>query len=1137
MGKYSSVSYNKPQVTPQSPVENPLRDTLPGSMPPGVSDSAGIEAARANAVADVPDNRQAASSAAMTDEEYNVDLSNERSGISQGPQPFKDAVQPDTSSVNRLGEPEDRDTMASRLARDRDREARRVGILTNDFSTQEELRENYSKSIKANDVGTLHRSALEIGDKLGNMDVSEGHVANAPRMTSGMSFLMNGTNRSAVQATNNVLVSSALMMPIVSGGFESSMEGGNDSVASFLAGDYDMGDVTKVEGAMLLSDATRLMGSLYMKISGLNKDVVDENGAPIDPQTVPRPSISTQEAGAVALQAAIDAKIFAKDKFEGRDVVVPHPLRGKEFAKASRAMGREVTDTFLEMSTSTPVSGEGMSTTAARNATNLGRNVKVNQQDTLEMAESIRILGHMPLVTSPSRAYIAAMMNNQAMATLRNDPTAIDAVEHANVYQDPEEDGDGKKLKQKVFKVMKELKGFAMHLMQGGTRFSRWWEDYTVHRLYQGANDVSSQRNMTSRAVMGGVSAPRLNSQVPIHKLGITRQMGKDFWRRTGEMVRKDAQKSYEYVNPLDREMAFLLTAAHALDVGPKTIGRPTASMLPEDILSQFTPQMMNEAAVFGRQIKSMLPNSKKSMADAIDNPATIEVSPAHKQILQRLINESDNKTWGFVASAYIDMADYIDSKERGIAFTPQMITSIDQNSAGRAFLAMDIGNQDLLERVGVLWNWEFEDRLANTLPHGNPRKYFMENALSSGVYNAINSSQGDLRETWIAVLKKYSTDNQKFVDDFGKKVLMTTDYGKPAMYHQAEASALLHKYPEFRDEMLTHYPDQKALVNGLNDIFTQSLYAATDVWQQAVPKNITQMLQMFDRAPSPEGYFGEKVGLGGFIDKLTGKSLKIQGEDKAEFVELTRRIQSALARAKNKGLKDEDGAPIPEPGEGSAAVNQVGPVLGQMRESILIALTLLHFNKGKGPKDIMFMLPVFDNLILSANSFPQVLYYANNVAAPKVFEWDIQGSFMKDFTSQTGEALAEIKKEGEADIGDAGKYRGTSVVLDREYGFLLDPKFGDGTLRPFQKKFLEFLESPSSGYLPADKRGATHVITPKQMEELFKQLYIFKFINDDGKVRVNRLIDWAKSGLEKKNVAMKKFNSIAQKGWGSFMT
>jgi hypothetical protein len=1030
--------------------------------------------------------------------------------------------------------------------RERVREAQRAGIFQNNWDNQESLRNNYKEgAIKTNEVGTLYRAGLRIGESLGQLDVTKSGINSAPTQTNGMDYLSQGTGRSAVQTSNNMLVATSLMLPVISGASDVTTEAGLDPLEALVSGELDLGAITKLDGAMLERDAANLLGAGFLKISGLNKDVVDAEGRPIDPQTVGRASISATEAGNVGLNGLIAAGILVRDKIDGQNVVVLTPNAGQQLYKASQNMAREVQGAVLEMSSSVPMSRTGMSTTATRNTTNVGRKNKVNQRKTEEMEEAIRVLGNTPLVASPARSWIGAMLVNQAMLTINGDAAAVDSVEHANMKQDKEDDRDGRKLKAKIKGAIRGLQMFAKNVAAGGVRFSRWWEDFSVHRLYQAANDTQQQRDMMARAVMGGTSKPRKSSDIPIHKLGITTKMGHDYWDRVGDLVRQKGRQSYEHESDLDKELGFLLSAAHALDIGQKAIGRATSSMLPGDILAQFTPQMMASAAVFGRQLKSLIPSSKRELVEGVFSPETIEVRPEQKAIIQRLINESDNKTWGFVASAYIDMADYIDAKERGIAFTPQMITSIDQNSAGRAFLAMDIGNQDLLERVGVLWGLEAdgtiyvekEGDIANTLPHGNPRKYFMENALSTGVHKAFNASNGNIIEVWTGKLKEYSQDNPKFIDDFGKKVLMTTDYGKPAMFHQAEASAFLHKYPEFRDDMLAHYKDHKALVGALNDLFTQSLYASTDVWQQAVPKNVTQVLQMLGRTPEPEGYFGERVGLGGFIDTPIGEQLKISGASESEFIELTKRVKSAMAKAKAKGLKDEDGNAIPDPGPGTAAINQVGPLLGQMRESIVIALTLLHFNQGKEAKDILFMTPVFDNMILSANSFPQVMYYANNVAAPAVFAWDIQTNFVDDFKKQFSEGIAEIRKQGSVDIGPGSKYYGTTVVLDKYYAYAKNPKFGDKKPTKEQQKFMDFLESPSSGYKPPEGRNDVHVVTAEQLGQMVLKFYQLSFIKGEGKFEKNALLQWSKLGLEDKKIAMEKMMKLAAKGWISFMT
>jgi len=1161
---YTGSNIPKPEVVrPEVPPLNPLKDTL-GNVPPEVYQGADIvppstddyAAARSNAVADIPANQYQDSSAGMTggDEgDYSAVANNEG-------QPSAVYEDIDKSSywaggVDKQGNAISEDRQYANLEQDRRDAAKRAGIFSLNYATEEELSNHYDGAVAVNGRGTIHRAAIDMSNALGSINVNqdvntEGVIPQ--NGTNGFEYLAKGTDRSDVQTANNATVAFALVAPVISGALKLSADtvGGDGELAglnALLGGDLAMGTTRQVEGGLPDEALDSMLGSAFLKLAGLNQDVVDEAGRPIDPATVSRPKIPQKAAGALLRKALVSSGMITPVMVNGQNINRLSPTGGSQFYLASRDMATDVNSALLEMSSSAPVTDMGESQTAQRRISH-GDVEKTNYTKTPMMTEAKRILGFTPLVTSPARSWIAGMMMVEALKYQNGDPAALDTTKHMNVELGPKprpDDAFGTKkynseMKQKVNKALRELAAFGKNILSQGPRFSRWWEDYSTHRLYQAANDVNMQRNLISRNTIGGIDTPRKGTTTPFHKLGIPRQMADKFWNEVGSLVKGD-----KFVKKFDdehnRELGFLLTVAHALDIGPRALGRPTTTMHPKEILANFTPAMMQEAAVFGRQLKSMIPSSTRDISNGISNPSSIQITPEQRQILSKLMASSDNKTWGQVAQASMDMANYIDAKERGIAWTPRITTTIDQNSAGRAFLAMDIGKIDVLERVGVIYqmynngkDWE------NILPHGNPRDYFMEVARDVGIKNAIPKNTPEIADAWLATLDKYSKQHPKFVDNFGKKALMTTDYGKPIMFHQAEAADFLAKYPEFRDEMLTYYPGtdgMKDLINATNDIFTKTLYAAIDTWQQAVPKDVTKILQMLGRSPEPEGMMGEKLGLGGFIQQDIGKQLKIEDASGTEFINLTRRVSSALAAAKDKSTVDENGDRLAAPGEGSAAINQVGPMLGQLRESMVIALTLLHFNKGKAAKDIMFAQPVFDNYILNSDSFAQFHYYANNVAAEKVFSWDIQTAFVKDFQKQMREGMAEIDKQTEVNIGKSGKYWGTLVTLDREFGYMQKAVASGEKMWPKQQAMYDFLMSPSSGYVPPEGRPDTVNIKPHQLKVLINKMMEYKLTYTTQGHSASRLTQWAEDGLKMKAKAMKLYRELARGGNVGFMT
>jgi len=1159
---------NTPEfVRPEVPPLNPLKDTL-GNVPPEVYQSADIQgpgpddyaAARSNAVADIPANQYQDSSAGMTGgdvEDYSAVANNEgQPGAAYGD---IDKSQYWDGGVDKQGNPVSADYQYAQIERDRRAEQQKAGILSLDYDDEAGLKNHFGPGIvKANEVGTISRAGLDVSKALGAISVSE-QSTNAtdgvivPKNTNGFEFLRKGTNRSKEQVANNATVAMAMVSPIMSGALQTTMDGSatefgsSSGLDALLAGDLDLGAVKQVDGGLTDEATDSLLGSAFLKLASLNQDVADEQGRPIDPSTIARPNISSRAAGAILRKGFIDSGLITPVSVNGQIINRLSPTGGTQFYQASQDMAREVNNALLEQSTSTPVTDIGESQTAFRRIGS-GDKEKTNFTKTPQMTESKRILGSTPLVTSPARTWLAAMLMSEALRYHNGDPAALNTTKHMNVELDPKPKGNDpqgvkkymSEMRQKVNKATRELAGFGQHILKSGPRFSRWWEDYSVHRLYQAANDVNVQRNLISRNVVGGIDIPRKGTTTPFHKLGIPRSMANKFWDDVGKLVRSDAPNK-GFTDEHNKELGFLLTIAHALDIGPKIgasiSGRTnssTASFHPKELLAGFTPEMMQQAAVFGRQLKALLPSSNQDIAGGAANLASVQVTPEQRVVLAKLLEQSDNKTWGQVAQASMDMANYIDAKERGIAWTPRVTTSIDQNSAGRAFLAMDIGKIDVLQRVGVIYDMYNNGKdYENILPKGNPRDYFMEVAVDVGINRAISKADPNLAAKWLTTLNKYSLVDAKFVDNFGKKPLMTTDYGKPIMYHQEEAAAFLHKYPAFRDEMLTSYPGPtglRDLINATNEIFTATLQAATDTWQQAAPKDATKVLQMLGRSPEPTGMFGEKLGLGGFINQEVGKQLKIEGASGAEFMEMTQRVSSALAKAKDKGGVDEDGNPFPAPGEGTAAINQVGPMLGQLRESMIIAMTLLHFNQGKAAKDILFAQPVFDNYILNSASFAQFHYYANNVAAKKVFAWDIQKAFVDDFRNQLQEGFAEAGKQTEINIGKSGKYWGTSVTLDREYGYLVKSE----KLSAKKQAFLDFLNSPKSGYVPPEGRPDTVNITPTQLRMLVDAMIKYKLQDYSG---ASVLTKWQTHGLAMKRKAMDLFEPLADGGNVGFMT
>jgi len=1041
--------------------------------------------------------------------------------------------------------------LALKRERDRHREMEILGVHDLSFDDRESIQNQFGSAIGEKDIVAFKLGAVRMGEALGGMTISgdtNSPIEMAGKSESALEYIKRGYGLTALEAVNNTATTAALILPVVAGNETISIEQDGTSpnevsLQSFLGGEFNVSHAEK-ETKLKTDTVKALLGSTYAKLAKLSKNRTDEQGRPIDPRSLEAVTADQQVTGEALLASFEESGILVSNMDpDGVERTYVNPLYGDELYKATRELSRTFSQAGLGRSQTTPGTDKGESGTAQ--AITRHGDVK-SKQKVDEIVESKRILNQTPLITSPTRAWLAGMLFSEAYkSVVAQDAAALpDAAPALNMEMDPppREPSKYKQYKaemgQKFSKGQKTIQGFSEHLKVGSPRFNVWWEDYIVHRLYCDSNDANMQRDLVGRAVIGAIEVPFTVSGVAYHKTGVSRATADKFWSDVGKLVREEGRESYHLENDNDRELGFLLTTAHALDVG-KSVGKSTKTLHPSDWLTLMTPEFIARSASFGSKLQSLIPASTRDVAVQLQSPENINVTSEQRVILQQLLDNSDKKDWGFKAQAYIDLARYVDAKNRGVVFTPRLTTAIDQNSAGRAFAGVDVGSDDVARRVGLAWQRYYDKGMQDALPYGSPRTYFLGVATDIGVDKAIGKATPHDATVLKEILRRYAAADttNKFVDDFGKKVLLTSDYGKSVLFHFEEAKAFLRKHPEFAAEYKALFPkDEAKAVATLNEIFKHTLYEATAVWQQAVPKNITKVLHMMDRSPAPIGFFGEPMGVGSFIMQKTGKSIKIQGKDIDKVIELEKRVRSIRAKAKDKGYLDEEGRPIDAPGEGTADINQIGPMMGQYRESALVITTMLHLNKGRGSDKILFAQPVFDNFVLNSGSFAQFLYTANNVIAPKVFGWDIQVSFIDDFMKQMNVAIKQVEKDGKADIGTAGKYYGATMTLDREYGYLANSEV---KLSPKKQALLDFLNSPSSGYVPpSESRPDSIVISAEKYKNLITKFFNYSLYTYDKHGRVQSSISkWRDEGLAKKKQIMKEIMELAARGDILFMT
>lgn len=1008
------------------------------------------------------------------------------------------------------------DEIQQRLLEERERQQSIADQLDpSKWENEQTLMDFHDRAVKPTEAGAIVRAALDIGQALNSIETTRyGANAASPVKLNGLTDLKQGLGVDANSAVNSVTTAAALIAPILTGAsktgygdMSTDAESSNDlSGLEALLEDDGNGptNLAAVDGGLDKAMVERALGRLVKKIAGIKN---------------PNQNISNEQAGALAVQSLIDSGYYNEDidPETGKEIVRQSPGLGAVFRENSRGLQRQVTGALAGKTQKvppTPTEGwyEGKLADIRQ-----GDKKKPGYVATQEMAKAKYNVGKVPKLASPIKGYFAALFG-EVFTTHALNPNAQIPVSVAsinNLFKVSEEDvqaansGDetaANVIKQKARNLSTELNDLAEIIVDGSPVYTPYWEDYATHRMYEDPVNFNEQRNKVTRAVMAPVSVG-FQPTGEYHKTGVNKYTAEAFVRRIqGKARNKDFNLS-----PQEKELSFLLTLGRVLDSSAKhdQAQMSSESIIMEDLLRTVTPEFIAQAAAKGRLLRSIAPNSKREIVAAMASPKGLiaKLTPEQTGALNNFLQEADRDDWGYKLQAYLDAAAYLDAKQNNGLFTPRLTVALDMNSAGRAALAMDIGNIDILSRVGLIWDQLIDrvgDFFTNTLPNekGDPRFYFSTIAQKQGIDAAFGDADFEKGQMFKTLLLKYGgigvKGNKQFNKDFAKKVLMTTDYGKPAMFHIEEAKDFLKNHPDFRDEAKVFYNgDVEALAKDINEIYKATLNISSAEFQYSMPKKMVRFLQTMGRVPRPEGFWGEPISIGKFGAEPTGAVYQVKNKSgKVRRIQETARMFNPLARANPKVL-DHGEHFVPE--EGTAAQNQIGPTFGQYRESLIIAETANYINEGRKPENALFISPVFDNFIVDAYSYPFVHFVANNIVTPKVFEWEMPQAFYKDFIKQLKEGINEVDKLDEVLIGPGSKYRGLLVTLDREYKYLDKPA---SELTEKQKAFKEFLESKASGYVPpsADRPEILKMSPAQFKSAIDKLLKFYNFAKSDPK-------------------------------------
>lgn len=445
---------------------------------------------------------------------------------------------------------------------------------------------------------------------------------------------------------------------------------------------------------------------------------------------------------------------------------------------------------------------------------------------------------------------------------------------------------------------------------------------------------------------------------------------------------------------------------------------------------------------------------------DENNNPTQMalpQFTPEETDAINQWISLSDKKTAGFILTSFLDAFAFEQARNSNGYYKPRVMGEQDMNSAGRAFIASDTGNKEVLKRVGILWGDYYDPSNPTTLSFGGPRQYFAATAheiltndndyYANNIFTNLEGTPNEKKEVSAkldAIFRNIDSQEASFADDFAKKVLLVDDYGMPVMMHQGNAKAFLDGHKQYFDQFINdnYDGDEYKFINDLSNLYTMVLLKDGSKWQKDLPKNMTQYLQFFGRFPQPILMFGENASIGSqTLREMEGQETLVNVGGREVIIPKFDHnpVLNPLQQSKPKKVtayKDmtlDDGTKVKRGEEflyearlGSSAINQIGPLLGQYRESATLIKSINKMHSD--PTD--FIASVHDNLITDGNTYLKshfALNDARNGGAAEVLDFDMMAQFIDDFDTQFDEIKAELnamyKRREPANLGRNGKY------------------------------------------------------------------------------------------------------------------
>ena len=662
--------------------------------------------------------------------------------------------------------------------------------------------------------------------------------------------------------------------------------------------------------------------------------------------------------------------------------------------------------------------------------------------------------------------------------------------------------------------------------------------DPSVFRHYPENLAVEVQNNLFNRALGGS----HIHQYIQLNP-GIFTQL-------ESKTLAEDALNFFKqnYVNKgrLDsKEEKLYLILSNLLALHANLEGKRAEKLTWNQRVNEITESYIRNKALIGDNLKSAIAKLNAINEDGKFNPADLQIefdpeggyygglkqnvigqninlTDQEKAALNEWLSNSSKKDFGFRLSSYLAASDFVEAYVNNTAWVPKISADLDMNSAGTTFNSMDVGDANILSRVGLLLNNMQNLETDDIFPAGNPREFFVDRAVDlldnltdyrkKKIFknaDAMPEEYDDIAYKLRLILKHLSSTEKDFAEDF-KGIILTTTYGKESQFHQDDANNLISSYPILKNFLDRYYDSKGDMVTDFSQIIRYTLDDTLDTWNAKFGKDLSLTLQMFNEFPEIMGYYGEMIPIGSEslrvaqdanpITITNPNGIQVLAYDKSDI----RRVKDPAAKAVSKYITRWDsGKPVKElfdPRHLTKVINSIGPLLGQYRESVTLMEAVNKVNKDN--QNPLWFAIVHDNLVVDGNGYAQYFLAVNNIqsadkgktfnvqdprqgSAIQVLEFDLMANYVRSFAQQIKDIHAKLldkaKKQQTIDIGINGEYAGLAAEGDNIFDALERLKLKknlDKEERFVMKSLTDQLQMfKNIGWVPREERGDSYRI------------------------------------------------------------